>query len=270
MARNLKHVALYELINKTRFKNAQQKALERIGVVNAPIQKQQEEKPEAVSQVEKPVPASVSVPVQAEAVKTDTVKNKPEFVWTGKPKPVRVYPDRIELCFSWQVAGIAVLAFFAILMVFFRLGQIYSPGKSPETNVSKPVTTVSRPVEIVPDSVKPAAAERNVTAQNPPKMVEPMGDNVIVITSYPLSSHLEPVKQYFAQFGIATEIIKRGSRYLLVTQNRFDGIDKSGTDGYEMKRKIMSVGANYKPPAGSGFESFGTKPFQDVYAMKMN
>jgi hypothetical protein len=37
-----------------------------------------------------------------------------------------------------------------------------------------------------------------------------------------------------------------------------------------MKKKIISVGANYKPPAGSGFESFGTKPFQDVYAMKAN
>ncbi|MDP2932595.1 MAG: hypothetical protein Q8N81_00515 [bacterium] len=265
MARNFKHVALYELINKTRFKNAQLKALERIGVVKAPVQ--QEEKPEAVPQVKTPAP----VPVQTEAVKTDTVKHKrPEVAWTGKQKAARIYPDRIELCFSWQVAGIAVLAFFAILMVFYRLGQSYPAGKSPEIKASKPAAAVSRPAEIMPEAVKPAAAEKNVTAKNPPKLVEPMGENAIVITSYPLSSHLEPVKQYFAQFGIATEIIKRGSRYLLVTQNRFDSIDKSGTDGYETKRKIMSVGANYKPPAGSGFESFGTKPFQDVYAMKVN
>ena len=101
-------------------------------------------------------------------------------------------------------------------------------------------------------------------------MVEPMGENVLVITSYDLSSHLEPVKQYFAQFGIATEIIKKGPRYLLVTQDRFDNTEKPVADGFEMKKKIMSIGANYKPPAGSGFESFGTKPFQDVYGMKIN
>jgi hypothetical protein len=121
------------------------------------------------------------------------------------------------------------------------------------------------PQSSVAETKTTAAAERVR-----PKMVEPMGDHVIVITSHDLSSHLEPVKQYFAGFGIATEIIKKGSRWLLVTQERFDSPEKAGSDGFEMKKKIISIGANYKPSAGSGFEPFGTKPFQDAYGMKLN
>ena len=268
MARNPRHAALYELINKARFKNAQQKALARIGVKTDSV-KPLEERPVVVSQ-EEPIVAPV---VQAQPTQTEQVKPtklepfKTIAAWSAKPKPFRVYPDRIELCISWQAAAITVLAFVAVLLVFFRLGQIYSIKKAQEPKVAKAVVPVQA---VIPEPVKQPVAEKKVTPQTPPKMVEPMGDNVIVITSYDVSSHLEPVKQYFATYGIATEIIKRGSRYLLVTQNRFNSIDKAGTDGYEMKKKIISVGANYKPPAGSGFESFGTKPFQDVYAMKAN
>jgi len=111
----------------------------------------------------------------------------------------------------------------------------------------------------------------NVEKPTPaPKMVEPMGDNIIVIASHPLSSHLEPVKQYFAGFGIATEIIKRDNRFMLVTQERFENIEKAGSDGFAMRKKIIAIGANYKPPASSGFEPFGPKPFQDAYGMKIN
>jgi hypothetical protein len=119
-----------------------------------------------------------------------------------------------------------------------------------------------------PKTVKTVSAE-NID-QKPLRMVEPMGDHVVVIASYGLSSHLEPVKQYFAGFGIATEIIKKDSHYLLITQERFDNPDKTGTNGFEMKKKIMSIGAKYKPSDGSRFESFGTKPFQDAYGMKVN
>jgi hypothetical protein len=252
MARNPRQASLYELINKARFKNAQQKALARIGVKQEPVKQD-----EPVSQVQQ---------VQTETAKTDIVKTaRPEPVWTGRPKPVRFYPDRIELCLSWQVAGLSLLALAAILLVFFRLGQIYSNNaevkKVPQATVAVEKIMPPRTIETAP---KPAVESK------PPKMVELMGENVIVITSYAIASHLEPVKQYFAQYGIATEIIKRGPRYLLVTQDRFNNVEKPGTDGYEMKKKIMSVGANYKPSAGSGFESFGTKPFQDVYGMKVN
>jgi hypothetical protein len=319
MARNPRQAALYEVINRSRFRDAQLKALERIGAkpkLNKPTQvpakqevtqepeKQEPVKTEPVIQesveleavkteetvVQEPVKQepeiiaaeeAVKEPVletiKLEPIKTEVVKEpvkaetvekaKPEVIWTARPKPFRIYPDRIELCLSWQITGLAVLALAAIFLVFFRLGQM-KPSVKP---VEKPQPTAIRTDDIKPTApvvvnTAPAAAETET-----PKMVEPMGENAIVITSYDLQTHLEPVKEYFAQFGIATEIYKpaRGSRYLLVTQNRYDTIDKPGTEGFEMKKKIMSVGAGYKPPIGSGFESFGTKPFQDVYAMKI-
>ncbi|HBG28717.1 MAG: hypothetical protein A2Y10_12255 [Planctomycetes bacterium GWF2_41_51] len=266
MARNPRQAALYEVINRSRFRDAQQKALERIGVVKEPVQT-----PEPVTQVVAATEVAAES-VAIEAVKTEPVKAevsaksaKPEKVWTGRQKPIRFYPDRIEICFSWQVAGISLLALIAIFLVFFRLGQM-NAGKGQEKTQQAAVLSVA---DIKPNPPVVVENKPRPIVESTPRLVEPMGENAIVITSYDLSSHLEPVKTYFAQYGIATEIIKRGSRYLLVTQNRYDNIEKAGTDGNEMKKKIMSVGASYKAPAGSGFESFGTKPFQDVYGMKI-
>ncbi len=289
MARNPRQAALYEVINRARFRDAQQKALERIGAAKQPVPKSEPvsqvlEKTEVAAEpvVAEPVktepakaeaaavvePVKAEIAVAAEPVKAEVVTKpaKPEKVWTARPKPVRFYPDRIELCFSWQIAGLSLLALIAIFLVFFRLGQM-NAVKGQETTQKAAVLSIEdiKPKPPVVIEKKPAP----VVIESTPKLIEPMGENAIVITSYDLSSHLEPVKTYFAQYGIATEIIKRGSRYLLVTQNRYDNIEKAGTDGNEMKKKIMQIGAGYKPPAGSGFESFGTKPFQDVYGMKI-
>jgi hypothetical protein len=165
------------------------------------------------------------------------------------------------------VAIIGLLALMAILLVFFRLGQIIET-KNSKLKTQNHGTAVA--VEKIMPQPKKAEAVSGPKAEQPLKMVEPMGDHVIVIASHELSSHLEPVKQYFAGFGIATEIIKKENRYLLVTQERFNNPDKAGSDGFEMRKKIISIGINYKPPTSSGFEPFGTKPFQDAYGMKVN
>ncbi|MGA2915155.1 MAG: hypothetical protein ABSE89_03930 [Sedimentisphaerales bacterium] len=262
MAKGLNRIALYELVNKARFKSAQQKALAAVEyrktgkLVEIPAEPNFEPVVEkAVEKIETPKPPR---PIEASV-------SKPGAVWGTKPKAVRLYPDRVELCFSWQVVIIGTLALIAMLMVFFRLGQIYSLKK---TDAKKPLQTISVENIMPQPKVETASAAKN--EQKPPKMVEPMGDNIIVIASHPLSSHLEPVKQYFAGFGIATEIIKKDNRFLLVTQERFNSVEKAGSDGFEMRKKIISIGANYKPPASSGFEPFGPKPFQDAYGMKVN
>lgn len=302
MARNPRQAALYEVINRNKFKDAQQKALERIGAVPKAQNKPQvielhkvTEQPvvqQSTVVIQEPKAAIVQETVETQAVQsvteaaktepltvvtTETVKEdvrteasakpkKPESTWTARPKPVRIYPDRIELCLSWQIAGLSVLAMLAIFLVFFRLGRM-SAAAAPEEKQQPAVIRTDDIKPTVPAAVSPAPAVESPA----PKLIEPMGDNVIVIASYNLQSHLEPVKAYFAQYGIATEIIKSDQTrsYLLVTQNRYDSINKPGSDGFEMKKKIMSVGANYKPPVGSGLESFGPKPFQDVYGMKV-
>ncbi len=259
MAKGLNRIALYELVNKARFKSAQQKALADVEY------RKTGQKP--VTEAE-PKPEPVAEKIETPAVQSqisETPVSKPGSVWSSRPKAVRLYPDRIELCFSWQVVIISLLTLGAILMAFFRLGQIYPLNK---TDAKKPLQTIS--VENIMPQAKPSQPA-NADKQTPaPKMVEPMGDNIIVIASHPLSSHLEPVKQYFAGFGIATEIIKKDNRFLLVTQERFDSVEKAGSNGFEMRKKIIAIGANYKPPAGSGFEPFGPKPFQDAYGMKVN
>ncbi|MBN1787709.1 MAG: hypothetical protein JW806_04875 [Sedimentisphaerales bacterium] len=249
MAKSSGRVALYELVNKARFKSSQEKMLCSTGVKS-----------------EQPSTDEVKPKVETKSkdIKADV---KIDRLWSAKPRPVRIYPDRIELCFSWQVMIIGLLALVAIFMVFFRWGQAYSGKKSA---VKESLTSTASIENIMPQpkAAEPAAAEN--TPARPVKMVEPMGDHVIVIASYDLSSHLEPVRQYYAGLGIATNIVKSGSRYLLITQERFDNPDKKGTNGFEMKNKIMSIGANYRPPKGSQFETFGTKPFQDAYGMKVN
>jgi len=282
MARNPRQAALYEVINRNRFKDAQQKALDRIGVkptVQPPAQVVEEQKvaeePVKIEPVEikpvqlEPVVTEAVKEVAKEPVKAETITKpaRQEAVWTGRQKPVRIYPDRIELCLSWQIAGLSVLALAAIFLVFFRLGRMSTSAKPEEKQLPAAIRLDDiKPTVPVVVNTAPAVAEAKT-----PKLVEPMGDNAIVIASYNVQSHLEPVKAYFAQYGIATEIIKsdQNRSYLLVTQNRYDSINKAGTDGYEMKKKIMSVGANYKSPPGSGLESFGPKPFQDVYGMKV-
>ncbi len=93
------------------------------------------------------------------------------------------------------------------------------------------------------------------------------GDNVIVIVAYTKQNDLIPVQVYFKQNGIETEVIQRGSYFLLVTKNRFENPEKSGTDGYQMKQTIKRIGAKYKAP--EGYERFGSAPFQDAYGMKI-
>ncbi|MFA6186393.1 MAG: hypothetical protein WC770_04155 [Phycisphaerae bacterium] len=270
MAKSPGRIALYELVNKARFKSAQQKALAATGA-----KQPSEEQPTAVAPVQvQPQPQVEVKPEQlAEVQPEPQTELKPVALWSARPKPVRVYADRIELCFSWQVVGIAALTFVVLLLIFFKLGRISSTGQT-EAVVKKPVP-VSVSVQQIMPKTRPAETVVKPTPQPqaaPPKVVEPMGDNVLVIASHKADTDLKPVKQYFAKFGIATEIIKdkRSSRYLLVTENRFNDTEKPGTDGYVMKRKIMSIGANYKPSIESGFASFGPKPFQDVYGMKLD
>jgi hypothetical protein len=260
MAKGSSRIALYELVNKARFKSAQQKVLADVEYRKSGQVPATAAEPKTELDAEKAESPVIQSPVD------EAISSKPSSVWNVRPKTVRIYPDRIEMCFSWQTAIIGLLALVTILLVFFKLGQIYSLKKSEAKKTSQAAVAVEN---IMPQAKpsQPANAAKQAPA---PKMVEPMGNNIIVIASHPLSSHLEPVKQYFAGFGIATEIIKKDNRFMLVTQERFDSVEKPGSDGFEMRKKIIAIGANYKPPASSGFEPFGPKPFQDAYGMKVN
>ena len=243
MVRDSRRMALYEVISRNGLKSPKNKELSRL----------------------RPVEPHPKPPVDFVPVKVDIPAESKVRPWPNRPKWLRFYNNKIEFSLSWQVVAIAVLAIFAIFLVFFRLGQM-TAGTTAEKGVStvkavKPAVVAAAPV--VKAEAKPLARPET------PKMVEPMGDNVIAITSYHLVSHLEPVKNYFAGFGIETEIIQQNGRYLLITTQRYDNPEKVGTDGYKAKQKIIEIGARYKPPQGSSYESFAPKLFSDAYGMKV-
>ena len=101
------------------------------------------------------------------------------------------------------------------------------------------------------------------------ELAESKGNNRIVIQEYQVRAHLEPVQQYFAQFGIETEIIPIDNQWFLVTKAKYEENPKRpGTDGYLAKQKIIEFGAQYKAP--QGYETFAPHFFKDAYGMKFD
>jgi hypothetical protein len=250
MARNREKKALYEVMSKITWpKPRYDKALE-------PLH------PEKTGE-DKQTPARFSIPLHKRAAN-----------WRNRPRIAQFNAGRIEISMPYQLVISLFLGFVLLVLVAFRLGQItYSPRGEATGRSNQEVTS---PASKMPESVQKAAPK--VTAvvvpqeaapaeeETPAPPVKPKGDNRIVIQSYQLRADLEPVKQYFAGFGIETEIIKIGDWYYLVTKDKYENPGKPGTDGYLAKQKIIELGAKYKAPPGS--ESFGSQPFRDAYGKK--
>lgn len=237
MAHNREKKALYEVMSKITWpKPHADKGLE------PPPQEQPVEEPR---RDEHPI-AKLATPARAR--------------WLNKPRMVQYNTGRIEISMPYQLAIALLLGLIVLVLIAFRLGQ----GSKEITGPDVKNTTVGAPR---------AAAPAREKAPAPPvvqkvELAKPKGDNRIVIQSYQFRADLEPVKQYFAQFGIETEIIKIDAWYYLVTKNKYENPGKPGTDGYLAKQKIVELGAQYKAPAGS--ETFGSTPFSDAYGKKFS
>ena len=87
----------------------------------------------------------------------------------------------------------------------------------------------------------------------------------IVVASYAFSNELVPVKKYFAEKGIETEIVKSGRGYILVTVDKYISPAKpEGKAEIEAaKAKLKVIGAGYEPPSG-----YGSFTFDDIYVRK--
>ncbi|MDD5063356.1 MAG: hypothetical protein PHQ35_01170 [Phycisphaerae bacterium] len=191
-------------------------------------------------------------------------------VWLNKPRAVQFNAGRIEISVPYQLAIAMLLGFVLLVLIAFRLGQMsYRSAQKAAGPAAKMPTTVQKTTPkvtaaVAPQKVVPVVEKTPVVQEVEP--VKPKGDNRIVIQSYQLRADLEPVKQYFAGFGIETEIIKIDAWYYLVTKDKYENPGRPGTDGYLAKQKIIELGAKYKAPPGS--ESFGTQPFRDAYGKK--
>jgi len=194
--------------------------------------------------------------------------------WPKRPRIIQLNAERIEISIPYQLAIAILLAIILLILVVFRLGQMTSPAPQHETDQSAKIPQntqimAPRPTEAAPQRLAVTEEIAAVTAS--PEKTEPVsltGNNRIVIQTYQLRLHLEPVKQYFAQVGIETEIKKIGDWYYLVTKNKYENPEKPGTDGYITKQNIIEWGAKYKAPPG--YETFGAKPFHDAYGMRFD
>ena len=65
-----------------------------------------------------------------------------------------------------------------------------------------------------------------------------------IYSSDPYRGDIEPVKEYFAGHGIATEIQKSGAYYILQSRQRYGSTKKQGSDGYLALKKIKEVKAH--------------------------
>jgi hypothetical protein len=262
MAHNREKKALYEVMSKATWpKPRYDKALE-------PLH------PEASGE-DKQTPARISIPLHKRAAN-----------WFNRPRIMQFNAGRIEISMPYQLAIALLLGLVLLVLVVFRLGQItYRSSQKVTGPVAKMPASVRKAAPLVttehaaagkvtavaPQKAVPAEEETPVAPviqKVEPVAVKPKGDNRIVIQSYQLRADLEPVKQYFAGFGIETEIIKIDAWYYLVTKDKYENPEKPGTDGYLAKQKIIELGAKYKAPPGS--EAFGSQPFRDAYGKKFD
>jgi len=251
MVRKRKKKALYEVIGRTWSKSGDYKTLG-------------QPPPEKTSKDEPIAPDST------------TPARLPERLarWPKRPRIIQLNADRIEISIPYQLAIAILLGIVLLALVVFRLGQISSlsgqKAADSATKMPKNIQKVTpRPMAAAPQT--PISAEKKAAGPESAEKTEPVklkGNNRIVIQTYQLRADLEPVRQYFAQFGIETEIKKIGDWYYLVTKNKYENPEKPGTDGYLAKQKIIEWGAKYKAPPG--YETFGTKPFYDAYGMKFD
>jgi len=246
MARRREHKALYEVLGGSKLKPKYGKDLEKI------------QKPEKKKPPPPPPPPKKPQPVDKKEVTTGFPK---------KPKMLHATKNGIDIRMSYPLVIAALMGIGVLLLVAFRLGQLntFSGQKSASDTGSQQSAAagqLSQPV-----------VEKEVTTQTfepqPPETTPvSTGNNRIVIQQYHLRSQLQPVQDYFAQFGIETEILKVNNNYFLVTKNKYNNPNRQGTDGYEARQRIVEIGANYVAP--EGYETFGKEPFNDAYGRRFD
>lgn len=245
MARNRKRRALYEVIGQTRSKSGYDEALEQT------YPQKLDDEPDTTKTSERPTR------------------------WPKKPRIVQFNAGRLEVSMPYQLAVALLLGVVLLVLVVFRLGQttFYLSGQDATDSVAKIPQDVQKVAPTVVAGVRrmPEPVEKTVLAPVSDEKVgpaKPKGNNRIVIQTYTLRAHLEPVRQYFADKGIETEIRKIGHSYYLVTTEKYENPERQGTDGYLAKQKIIELGAEYKAPPG--YETFGSRPFHDAYGMRFD
>jgi len=242
MARNLKRKALYEVINKAQAKPRNSPAV--------PRQQMQKDN--------RPTPDSPGRPLDR------------SLRWSHKARYLQFNVGRIEFSMPYQLAIVFMLGLILVVMLAFRLGQTWHESVQPAQSGSENTQAHARLAEPAAQAIKRNLNNSRSAAESTEDTLRERSaaNNRIVIQTWGVRAQLEPVKAYFARCGIETEIRKIGDRYFLVTKQKYENPQRSGTDGYRAKQRIIKLGTDYEAPPGYG--SFGPEPFHDAYGMKFD
>jgi len=234
---------------------------------------------------ERPAPPPV-VPPQAVERPEPRSPQGPTQTWL-KPKAFQFNDGRIEISMPYQL-GIAVgLGLILVMLIAFRLGQIDQRARFAAAQQGGPTTVPASPVGGAgPPEAETSPATASLSDSGAAAAAAVPGDHVIVLAHYPVRTHLEPVRAYFASKEVETEIVAvealrqyfsqrglntavlPGEGYMLVTSGRlYENPNQAGSDGYTIKEKIVELGAEYKAP--TGYETFAPNYFSDAYPMKI-
>lgn len=272
--RNPKRIAMYEAIQKSRRKLLGPRLGQTArSIWNRPSpDKKKVSDPSLLRQQQQPVvpqpPAPPKVTVAPKPVAIPKAIAPAQSKVPGKGLSRKERAARI----GWVAAGLVVI----VLAVLAGSGLFRSePNAKPKTDNPAPVADPEKLNKTtIEPKPKPATDPQASTPVKPkpadvviPAAVDVVRDHVLVIATYMRSEDLEPVRDYFGQNGIGTEIIKRGSYYYLLTKARYPNPRKPGSEGAVALDKIKQIGAKYKAP--KGFERFDNTPFQDAYGMKL-
>ncbi len=256
MLRKRGQKSLYEAISKARGKTSPNKP---------PVEYSPPQEVQPVQQEREPVKQKIEEPPHRLPVETAVENVEQKFEWPKKPRAATFIDGRLELSMSYIVAVVLGLVLILVLLLFFRLGQIYG---SPSTGQNKQAVKTNLPppegAGIYSENANPLAVQA-ATAANASETAG-KGSNRIVIKIYSRQQDLAPAKDFFDKNGIETEIIQDSTGvYKLVTKSKnFNNPNSAGTDGYQVKQKIIEVGKDYKAP--QGFEQF---KFNDPYGEKV-
>ena len=241
--------ALYEVIAKAKLNSTPDKPLQPPA---QPVREVKPVEPKPVVVAEMPPEPKPEKPVR----------------WPNKPRIAQLTAGRLEISVPVQAAIAVSLGLVLLILMVFRAGQLYSTTIKAQTPAAPAAKVAPKAVVNQAPQVQtpPVAVVTAVTKEEKPQPAPQKGDHIIVIAQSLKSRDLEPVQKFFAENGIETKIEPRGERFVLVTKNMYENPLRSGTDGHEIKAKIIKAGANYKAP--TGYESF-PKFFSDAYPEKV-
>jgi len=181
-----------------------------------------------------------------------------------EPRAIQFNSGRVELVLPYPVVFILVLGVLIVIMAVFKLGQYSSSGAadsqpspdlSPQNN--NKMSGESGKNGAVKNSASTQAGKNENSGQKGfDGTVRP--DNAIVIQEHHTLADLVPVKRFFDENGIATEIIGTANTFFLVTKARFTGDpDREGSPGYLLEQQIAELGTKYQaPPDRARFADF--------------